>query len=446
MVTVETAIVGLTPGVTWRNWGRSESVRPLLMASPSSVDEVAAIVRFAREREFTVKTVGAGHSFTAIARAQDVQLDVCRLEGLLGVDLPHNQVSLGAGTYLHRLPALLEPYGLALPNMGDIDRQTIAGATSTGTHGTGARYPGLAAQIVAVTMVTADGSILHISETENPELLPAARLGLGALGILVELTLQCVPAFLLHAVERPAGFGEVLDGLEQRVAAVDHFEFYWWPHTDGVMTKSNTRLAADAERHPVGPVAAFVEDRIVGNAVLALICNVGRLAPALTPGINRLATRVYGNRTYTDHSHEVFVSPRTTRFREMEYAIPRAAIPDALRDIRSLIDSRGWTISFPVEVRVAAADDNWLSTASHRESGYIAVHRYFRDDHEEYFRGVEQIMRGYQGRPHWGKIHYRDAESLAEVYPRHAEFVAVRDRLDPDRVFTNPYLDRVLGA
>ena len=417
-----------------------------MTASPSTIDEVAAIVRFAREREFTVKTVGAGHSFSAIARAQDVQLDLSRLEGLLRVDLPRNRVTLGAGTHLHQLPALLEPYGLALPNMGDIDRQTIAGATSTGTHGTGARFPGLAAQIVAVTMVTADGSVLRISETEHPELLPAARLGLGALGILVDLTLQCVPSFLLHAVERPGGFSEVLDGLEQRAAAVDHFEFYWWPHTDGVMTKSNTRLPADAERHPVGAVAAFVEDRIVSNAVLALLCNVGRLAPAITPAINRLATRVYGNRTYTDHSHEVFVSRRTTRFREMEYAIPRAAIPDALRDIRSLIDSRGWTISFPVEVRVAAADDNWLSTASDRDSGYIAVHRYFRDDPEEYFRGVEQIMRGYLGRPHWGKIHYQAAESLAEVYPHHAHFVAARDRLDPDRTFTNRYLDRVLGA
>ncbi|MET4704861.1 D-arabinono-1,4-lactone oxidase [Frigoribacterium sp. UYMn621] len=446
MVTVETVIAGITPGTMWRNWGRSESVRPLMMASPSSVDEVAAIVRFAREREFTVKTVGSGHSFTAIARAQDLQVDVSRLDGLLGVELSRNRVTLAAGTKLHRLPALLGPYGLALPNMGDIDRQTIAGATSTGTHGTGAHYPGLAAQIVAVTMVTADGSILRVSETENPELLPAARLGLGALGILVDLTLQCVPAFLLHAVERPGGFDEVLDGLEQRVAAVDHFEFYWWPHTDGVMTKSNTRLPADAERHPVGPVAAFVEDRVLSNAVLALLCNVGRVAPALTPGINRLATRVYGNRTYTDHSYEVFVSPRTTRFREMEYAIPRAAIPDALRDIRSLIDSRGWRISFPVEVRVAAADENWLSTASQRDSGYIAVHRYFRDDPEEYFRGVEQIMRGYQGRPHWGKIHYQNAESLAAVYPHHADFVAARDRLDPDRVFTNPYLDRVLGV
>ena len=445
-MTIEAAIAALTPGTTWRNWGRSESVRPLIMATPSSADEVAAIVCFARERDFTVKTVGAGHSFTAIARAQDVQLDVSRIEGLRAVDLSRNQVTLGAGTNLYQLPALLEPYGLALANMGDIDRQTLAGAISTGTHGTGARFPGLAAQIVAVTMVAADASILHISETEHPELLPAARLGLGALGVIVELTLQCVPSFLLHAVERPVGFDEVLDGLEQRVAAVDHFEFYWWPHTDGVMTKSNTRLPGQTERDPVGRVAAFIEDRIVSNGALALLCTVGRIAPALTPSINRLATRVYGNRSYTDHSYEVFVSPRTTRFREMEYAIPRAAIPDALRDIRSLIDSRGWSISFPVEVRVAAADDNWLSTAEGRDSGYIAVHRYFRDDHEAYFRGVEQIMRGYQGRPHWGKIHFQTSESLAGLYPHHADFVAARDRLDPDRVFTNAYLDRVLGA
>lgn len=441
-----TGLAGLVPGTTWRNWGRSESIRPLVMAAPTTVAEVAAIVRFARERDFTVKTVGAGHSFSSIALGQDVQLDLTGLEGVLRVDVERGRVTLGAGTNLHQLPGLLAPYGLALENMGDIDRQTIAGATSTGTHGTGARFRGLAAQITAVTLVTADASILRISETENAELLPAARLGLGALGVIVDLTLQCVPAFLLHAVERPSGFEEVLDGLEQRVAAVDHFEFYWWPHSDGVMTKSNTRLPVDAERRPIGPVAGFLEDRVLANGVLALICNVGRLAPAITPSINRLATRVYGNRTYTDRSHEVFVSPRTTRFREMEYAIPRAAIPDALRDLRSLIDSSGWSISFPVEVRVAAADDNWLSTAEGRDTGYIAVHRYFRDDHEEYFRAAEQVMRAYQGRPHWGKIHYQAAESLASLYPHHADFVAVRDRLDPDRVFANAYLDRVLGA
>jgi FAD-linked oxidoreductase len=445
-VTIDTVPAVLQPGTTWRNWGRTERVRPIFASRPSSVDEVVEVVRFASDRGLTVKAIGAGHSFTAIAAAAGIQLDLSAIDGLVDVDLARGRVTLGAGTKLHQLPAVLASFGLALENMGDIDRQTVAGAMSTGTHGTGARFGGLATQVVAVTLVTADATVLRISETENPELLPAARLGLGALGVMVEVTLQCVPAFLLDAVERPAGFEEVLDGFEQRATAVDHFEFYWWPHTDGVMTKSNSRLPGDAERRPIGAVSGWLEDRVMSNTLLALVCTVGRIAPAATPSINRFATRVYGNRSYRDHSHEVFVSRRTTRFREMEYAIPREAVPDALRDIRRLIDSRGWRISFPIEVRVAASDDNWLSTAQGRESGYIAVHRYFRDDHEEYFRAVEQVMRAYRGRPHWGKIHYQDAASLADLYPHHGDFVGVRDRLDPQRLFTNPYLDRVLGA
>jgi FAD-linked oxidoreductase len=441
-----TAPAALVPGTTWRNWGRSQESHPVYTARPTGIDEVVAIVRFARENGLTVKTVGAGHSFTAIAATDGIMLDLDALDGLLAHDPARGRVTLGAGTNLHQLPDILRPLGLALENMGDIDRQTIAGATSTGTHGTGARFGGLATQVVAVTLVTADGSVLRVSETEHPELLPAARLGLGALGVIVDITLQCVPSFLLSAVERPEAFDAVLDDFEARSTAVDHFEFYWFPHSDGVATKTNSRLPGDAERHPLNPVGEWWEDRVISNGVLALLCNVGRMAPSLTPPINRLATKVYGNRSFTDHSHDVFVSPRTIRFREMEYSIPRAAVPEALREVRKLIDDRGWRISFPIEVRVAQADENWLSTAQGRDAGYIAVHRYFRDDPEEYFRAVEDVMKHHDGRPHWGKIHYRDAASLAETYPHHGDFVAVRDRLDPDRLFTNPYLDRVLGS
>jgi FAD-linked oxidoreductase len=436
---------GIVPGKTWRNWGRSESVRPQFVAKPTSVDEVVAAVRFARERGLPVKAIGAGHSFTGIAVAPGVQLDLSGLDGLLAVDATLGRVTLGAGTNLYQLPALLGPHGLALENMGDIDRQTISGATSTGTHGTGAQFRGLAAQIVGVTLVTAEGSILRVSETENADLFPAARLGLGALGILVDLTVQCVPAFLLSAVERPEPLESVLDDFDARASAVDHFEFYWFPHTRTALTKNNSRLDGSAERHPLPKVREWLEDRVLSNTALSLMCNVGRMAPALTPGINRLADRLVGNRDFTDHSPNVFVTDRRTRFREMEYAIPREAIPDALRAVDRLIQDRGWRISFPVEVRVAAPDDIWLSTAEGRESGYIAVHRYFRDDYREYFAGVETIMRGFGGRPHWGKIHRQDAASLAESYPHFSDFLAVRDRLDPDRVFANPYLDRVLG-
>ena len=269
----------LRPTGLWRNWGRSESARPAFLARPTSTDQVVGVIRAARDRGLTVKAVGAGHSFTAIAATQGVLLDLGGLDGLLAVDERLRRVTLGAGTNLSQLPALLEPFGLALENMGDIDRQTIAGATSTGTHGTGSDFRGLAAQITGAVLVTADGTVLRIDGETNAELLPAVRLGLGALGIVTELTVQCVPAFLLHAAERPERFDEVLDDFAARSASVDHFEFYWWPHTDRVMTKRNTRLPGDAPRHPVSPFANFVEERVMSNGALALMCRIGHAVP-----------------------------------------------------------------------------------------------------------------------------------------------------------------------
>lgn len=437
----------LTDPVTpWQNWGRAESSTPAFRARPRSYDEVAAVVRLARERGLTVKAVGASHSFTDIAATVGVLVELTELRGLVSADAASGRVTLRAGTHLHELPAILDPLGLALENMGDIDRQTIAGATSTGTHGTGARFRGLAAQIAGLKLVTASGELLAVDDDQNAELLPAARLGLGALGIVVEVTLQCVPAFLLRAVEHPEPFDEVLDTFEQRAVESDHFEFYWWPHTDAVMTKNNTRLPLDAPGKKVGPVSNWVEETLMSNWVLALKSGLGTALPRTIQPLNRLATRVYGDREYVDRSYEVFTAPRNVRFREMEYAIPRSSLAQALRDIRGLVERQGWDISFPVEVRVAAPDDNWMSTAYQRESAYIAVHKYFREDHLPYFRAVDQLLRSYDGRPHWGKIHFQDAAELSTRYPRFADFRALRDRLDPDRVFTNAYLDRVLGA
>ena len=429
----------------WRNWAGSESVRPVRVERPSSVGAVQRAVVAAARAGLRIKAVGSGHSFSGIAVAPGVQLDLDDLAGLFAVDEARGRVTLAAGTRLHRIPALLAPHGLAMANLGDIDRQTLAGATSTGTHGTGGGFGGLATQITALTMVTADGGLLRVSETENAELLPAARLGLGALGILVDITVQCVPRFLLHAVEAAEPLEEVLDGYLERSRRLDHYEFYWFPHTGTALTKTNTRLPGDAARAPVGRLAGWVDDELLANGVYRGICAVGAILPPMIPGFNRLAERLTGRREYTDASHRVFIANRTVRFHEMEYALPRHAIPGALREVRTLIDSRGWRISFPIEVRSAAADDLWLSTAQGRETGYLAVHRYHREDPAEYFHAVEAIMRAHDGRPHWGKMHYRDAESLGPAYPRFADFILVRDRLDPERRFSNSYLERVLG-
>lgn len=433
------------PGGAWQNWARTVKVRPQRVEFPNSTAAVQRAVAAAAMRGLQVKAVGAGHSFTAIAAAPGVLLDLTDLTGLVSADRERGRVTLRAGTRLHQIPQLLAPYGLAMPNLGDIDRQSISGAISTGTHGTGARFGGIATQVTGATLVTADGELLVVDEERNTELLAAVALGLGALGVLVEVTLQCVPAFLLHAVEAPEDLGEVLASLDERVAASDHFEFYWFPHTDRAMTKTNARLPESAVRHPLPRVGKWVDDVLVGNALHQVACSVARTLPPTIPAISRASVRLWGDREFTDVSHRVFATERSVRFREMEYALPAENVRPAFDALRAVVQENGWRISFPVEVRFAASDSLWLSTAHGRQSGYIAVHRYWREDPTEYFEAVEQIMLGFGGRPHWGKMHTLDAAALRQRYPRFEDFVALRDRLDPTRMFQNPYLARVLG-
>ena len=433
------------PGGTWQNWGRSATVKPASVERPRSPEGVQRAVRAAIAHNLPIKAVGAGHSFTGIAVAPGVLLELDDMQGLVSVDAEQSRVTLFAGTRLHRIPRLLAPHGLAMQNLGDIDRQSIAGAISTGTHGTGAGFGGLATQVVAATLITGDGEFLRVSETENAELLPAVALGLGALGILVEVTLQCVPAFVMHAIDEPAPLDEVLETLDERVAASDHFEFYWFPHTEVALTKRQTRLPESATRRPLPKLGRWIDESLLSNGVYRVVCAAGQIAPVITPPFSRLAVKLTGDREYTDRAHTVLTQSRTVRFREMEYALPAENIAPAFREVQALIRRRGWKIEFPIEVRFAASDDLWLSTAYGRASGYIAVHRYWRADPTEYFEAVEQICLEHGGRPHWGKLHTLDAARLRERYPRFDDFTALRDRLDPARRFANRYLDRVLG-
>ena len=433
------------PGGQWRNWGRSAHVQPQRVEYPNSTDAVRRAVQAAARRGLTVKAVGAGHSFTGIAVAPGVLLDLRELTGVVRVDRERGRVTLRAGTRLHEIPALVAGYSLAMQNLGDIDRQTIAGAISTGTHGTGAGFGGIATQVVGAVLVTADGELLTVDEEHDPDLLPAVALGLGALGVLVEVTLQCVPAFVLHAVDAPGPLADVLDSLPERVADADHFEFYWFPHTEVGLTKTNTRLPKTAPRHPLPRMGRWVDEELLSNGVYSVVCAAGTAVPAVVPPFSRLAVRLTGDREYTDWSHRVFTQHRGVRFREMEYGLAAENVRGAFDRLRALIEERRWRISFPVEVRFAAADDLWLSTAHGRATGYIAVHRYWRENPTDYFEAVEQIMLECGGRPHWGKMHTLDAAALRELYPRFDDFVALRDRLDPTRMFENAYLRRVLG-
>ncbi|MFJ3720196.1 D-arabinono-1,4-lactone oxidase [Streptomyces sp. NPDC090057] len=429
---------------TWRNWGGNVSARPAREVAPASVEELAAEVRRAAEDGLKVKAVGTGHSFTSIAATDGVLIRPQLLTGIRGVDREAMTVTVEAGTPLKRLNAALAREGLSLTNMGDIMEQTVSGATSTGTHGTGRESGSIAAQIRGLELVTADGSVLTCSEEENPEVFAAARIGLGALGVVTAITFAVEPLFLLTAREEPMPFDRVTAEFDQLWAENEHFEFYWFPHTGNTNTKRNNRSAGPEQ--PVGRLSGWFEDEFLSNGVFQVAQWVGRAAPASVPAIARISSRALSARTYTDIPYEVFTSPRRVRFLEMEYAVPRAALVDALRELKAMVDRSGLRVSFPVEVRTAPADDITLSTASGRDTAYIAVHMFRGTPYHAYFTAAERIFTAHEGRPHWGKLHTRDAAYLSGVYPRFAEFTALRDRLDPERLFQNDYLRRILGA
>lgn len=428
----------------WKNWSGLEAARPARVEEPADTAAIVAAVERARSEGSTLKMVGTGHSFTAISAPEHTMLRPTRLGGILSVDREAMTVTALAGTQLKELNAQLEAMGLSLHNMGDIAEQTLAGATSTGTHGTGGVAASLSAQVCGLELVTGTGEALRATETENPELLDLARVGLGALGVLTTLTFRVEPLFVLEANETPMSWDEALDGFDERVASHHHVDTYWFPHTDRMLTKTNDRRAT-METEPLSALRKWWDDDFLSNSLFGALNHLTNAVPAIVPRFNQVTSRMLSGRSYSDVAHKVFTSPREVVFREMEYAVPREAGLTALREARAAIDRSDLRITFPVEIRVTPADDIAMSTSYGRDSFYLAFHTHRDADHLAYFALVEPIMRAHGGRPHWGKVHTRTADDLAPAYPRFAEFLALRDRLDPDRVFANPYLRRVLG-
>jgi L-gulonolactone oxidase len=372
----------------------------------------------------------------------DVLVDLSRYRAVLAVDAAHRTVTVQAGIPLSHLNRVLASHGLALENLGDIAYQTVAGATQTATHGTGARFRNLSSAIAGMRLISGTGEVVECSPSVGPDVWAAARVGLGALGLVSIVRLQCVSAFNLHAVEGVEPVDELLEHIDEEVDGHDHFEFFWIPNTRWALTKRNQRT--DEPRRPRPAWREVRDDLLYDNILFGLMCHIGRVRNDLIPRVARLLPSK-GRADYVDASYKVFASPRHVRFLEMEYAIPRGALPEALNRIRAHVRSLGIQISFPVEVRFVAPDDIPLSTASDRETAYVAVHVFRGTPHAEYFRGVERIMDDYEGRPHWGKMHFQTAATLAPRYARWDEAQRVRALLDPNGTFTTPAIERVLG-
>jgi L-gulono-1,4-lactone dehydrogenase len=429
--------------VTWTNWTGDQRCAPAALVRPESEDELAAAVRAAAARGEGVRAAGSGHSFTDAACTDGTMVDLRAMQRVLAADPATGLVTVEGGITLHRLGAELAARGLALHNQGDIDAQTLAGATATATHGTGVRFRNLSAAIAALRLVTAAGDVLDLSPDHDPEAFLAARVGVGALGVVSAITLRCVPRFTLHRRDEPRPLRETLDRLDEHVDGNEHFEFWVFPYTRTALTRTCRR----SDEPPAAPPVwrRRLQEDIVENRLLELVCRTGRAVPRAVPVLNRFVTGAMSAGDVADHSHNVFATQRRVRFNEMEYGIPREHAREAVERALAVIERRRLPIAFPLEVRFAAGDDAFLSTAHERETCYIAVHQYRGMEFETCFRAVEAIMDSYGGRPHWGKRHYQTAATLAERYPAWTRFQHVRARLDPGGVFTNDYARRCLG-
>lgn len=426
----------------WHNWARTATASPRDVIAATDPQQVANVVARAAADGRTVRMVGAGHSFTTTAVANDIMLTPGNLNRVRSVDATAGRITVDAGINLTVLCEELDARGLALTNMGDVRVQTIAGALQTGTHGSGLNSGTFAEMVTELEVVLADGTVTTVDAKNDPELFNAARVGLGAFGIVTAVTLAVEPRFRLHAHEFPATIDEVTESFDAWTEHHDHVEFYWFPHTDRCLVKHNDRTYDEPQ--PPGKFADWWEERFLANTVFGAMCRLGRAAPGYIPILNKTAGRVLSSREYVNDSWLVFTSPRNVKFKEMEYALPRSALLPALARIRKLIDDQHWRISFPVEVRSVPADSAWLSPATERDTGYLAFHAFDRTDHD-WFVAVEEVLREYNGRPHWGKMHTRSHDDLAPAYPRWTDVMRVRDRVDPHRVFANDYTRTVLG-
>src|SRR3954462_1350866 len=430
-------------GAPWLNWAGDQSCRPARILWPRSRDELAEVVAAAASAGEKISVAGSGHSFTEAAMTGGTMIDLGALSGAIDGDPASGLVKVGGGTVLAELNERLHGLGLAMENLGDIDRQTIAGAISTGTHGTGARLRSISAQVEGMELVLGDGSARHLNIATDPELLRAARVGVGALGAISAVTLRCVPAFTLSRVDSPHPREQVLDSFGERAAAHEHFELFTFPYSDLALVLERNR--SEEPPRPRGRAAAYLNDVVLENWALEALAATGKAIPRLIPTLSRLAGRLASGSRTSDRSDRVFANERRARFTEMEYALPRQHGPEAARRVVEWVRSNRYPVFFPIEMRVSAGDDASLSPAHQRPTAYVAVHQYRGMEWRPYFEAVEAIMEGYGRLPHWGKRHFQTAATLAPRYPAWEEFQRARDLLDPGRAFANEYTERVLG-
>jgi FAD-linked oxidoreductase len=423
----------------WSNWSGSVQSEPRQVDRPRNIDELARLVReYGQDGGGRhVRVVGAGHSFTPLVQTDDVLMSLDEMQGIESIDTAAGRATVLGGTRLKHLGDALFEHGMAQENLGDIDTQSISGAISTGTHGTGTRFGSLSTQVEGLTLVTASGEILECSTERGADIFKAAQVSLGTLGIIAKVTLRVVPAKRLHYQASRKKISDCLANLEQFKQENSHFEFYWFPYTDAVQAKFMNETTDQAGKSNFW---GNFNKIVLENGVYWVLSESCRLFPSFCKTVCGISAQSIASIDEIDFSHRLFTTPRLVRFQEMEYNIPAEHTSAVISEIQECIARYQFQVHFPLECRFVHRDDIWLSPAYQRDSAYIAVHMYRGMPYRSYFYGIEEIFRRYEGRPHWGKMHTRSAAELGELYPRWQDFRRIRAELDPRGMFLNDYL------
>ena len=425
------------------NWSGRVKWNPESVQSPSSEEEIQKIIIQANNDAKKVRIIGTGHSFTPLYKTNEILINLDQYQGIISIDKEKLQATIKAGTKLFVLGDLLYQQGMAMENMGDIDKQSLGGTISTGTHGTGLKFGTISTQVVALKFINGKGEIISCSQTNNPTLFKAAQVALGSLGIISEITLQCVPAYKLELWNRQEKMIDVLSNFKQRNQENRNFEFYWFPYTKTAWTKTSN-IVDDQEPDKINAINYFV-DYAVENYCFKILAEMARVFPSQNINVAKISAATIPDVKKVYQSHKIYATPRLVRFNEMEYNVPLEASSDVLKDVMKLVNSKKFNIHFPIEHRVVKADDIYLSPAYERDSFYIACHVYNKKDYEPYFKALEEIFRAHDGRPHWGKMHFLKASDLRSSYPMFDTFIKHRNEQDPNKIFISPYFEELFG-
>jgi L-gulonolactone oxidase len=412
---------------------------------PRDEEDISRLVRRAVEEGNRVKALGSALSWSDIIDIPETAMRFDRMADVLEVDRDNRRIRLQAGARLKNVNEVLAGHGLAFDNFGSIVLQTAAGYIGTGTHGTGGRTPILSTRIQKMRMVDGLGEIRELDAEHDPDLFSAARVNLGCLGVVTEVTFTCIDAFDLEERLELVDFDTALADLDSYVKGNDYCKLWWLPYTDKLQVYTFNRTAEP--RGGFGLTGFMDRTGLSGLGFTALI-KLGRASPRLIPFLQNTVQSVHFHpRRRVDRSDRVIkVSSAIPIHQETEYAIPIGAAAEAIQETRRLVLEGSFRVNFPMEVRFVAADDIPMSPASGRNSCYIGAYVSSVQWAASYFAEFESLMRDYDGRPHWGKTFSRTAEDFRALYPAYEAFDRMRRRCDPHGLFHNSFVERVFSA